>query len=405
VNLAALAGRNLLRQKRRTAITLSALVIGLAGMTVFQGYLSETMRGFRDATIRDGIGHLQIAASDRYYLEGEFNPYSFLLTGAAGMVSDLGREPHVRAVFPSTGFTAIASTGAKSTTLLVKGFPVSDMTFGGAGDSSASAAFHLGRLDSGANLAKDGSSGLILGKTAARILGVQIGQTITLMAILPDGGLNGQDFLVAGIYDSPGKDKLFAYTDYQTAMAFIHLDQPPVLHVILDSPDYAGTLASRLSGHAVKPWQQLASYYVQVNDMFQGFLAVIQGILLLITLFILANTMNRIVFERMKEWGTLRAMGTKQSVLLGLIVTEGGLLGLAGSILGLGFGFLLAAGFNLFGGLPFRNGGTTLLIPIHPDWAAAVGSIVPVVVTAALATAFPAVRVIRLTPADCLRQA
>ena len=43
--------------------------------------------------------------------------------------------------------------------------------------------------------------------------------------------------------------------------------------------------------------------------MFNGFLAVIRSIILIVTLFILGNTMNRIVFERMREWGTLRALG------------------------------------------------------------------------------------------------
>ena len=58
----AMAWRNLFRQKRRTLITLSALIIGLCGVVIFQGYIGSLMRGFRDSTIRSGIGHLQIAA-------------------------------------------------------------------------------------------------------------------------------------------------------------------------------------------------------------------------------------------------------------------------------------------------------------------------------------------------------
>ena len=59
----AMAWRNLLRQKRRTLLTLSALIVGLCGVVIFQGYITSLMTGFRDSTIRSGIGHLQIALS------------------------------------------------------------------------------------------------------------------------------------------------------------------------------------------------------------------------------------------------------------------------------------------------------------------------------------------------------
>ena len=91
-------------------------------------------------------------------------------------------------------------------------------------------------------------------------------------------------------------------------------------------------MAGRLPhGVAVRTWHDLATYFVQVNTMFGGFLNVIRAIILLVTLFILANTMNRIVRERMREWGTLRAVGTKKSTVLLLVVLEGCFLGVVGS--------------------------------------------------------------------------
>ncbi|HYW84899.1 MAG TPA: ABC transporter permease, partial [Spirochaetia bacterium] len=82
----AMAWRNLFRQKRRTLITLSALVIGLCGVVIFQGYIGSLMRGFRDSTIRGGIGHLQIASASGYYEDGEFNPFAFPLKDAEGLM-------------------------------------------------------------------------------------------------------------------------------------------------------------------------------------------------------------------------------------------------------------------------------------------------------------------------------
>ncbi len=85
-----MAWRNLLRQKRRTLITLSALIVGLCGVVVFQGYITSLMRSFRDATIRSGIGHLQIARSPEYFEDGEFNPYAYALKDDEKLISGPG---------------------------------------------------------------------------------------------------------------------------------------------------------------------------------------------------------------------------------------------------------------------------------------------------------------------------
>lgn len=148
----AMAWRNLLRQKRRTLITLSALIVGLCGVVIFQGYVTSLMRSFRDGTIRAGIGHLQIARSSGYFEDGEFNPYAYAMRDAEQLVSILARQPGVLAAFPSTGFTSIAGKGEKSVTLLVKAYPAERMFFTPAQGRARPPAdrFGLGMLLSGA---------------------------------------------------------------------------------------------------------------------------------------------------------------------------------------------------------------------------------------------------------------
>ena len=401
MRLLRLAWRNIFRQKRRTLTTLAALVVGLAGLVVFQGYLSQLMIGFRDSTIRAGLGHLQISSAPGYFTDGEYNPFAYSLTDEAALTQRLAADPRVIAVFPSTGFTAIGGLGDKATTLLVKAYPADRMRFGpGAADPSQ---FSLGNLVAGAWDPKGPENRLVLGETAARILKAHVGDVVTLMAILPGGALNGQDFTVAGIYRSAGKDKIFAFTDYDTARTFTNLTAAPVLHVLAHDPDQAAGIASLVTGHAVKTWPELATYFVQVNTMFTGFLSVIRAILLLITLFILGNTMNRIVFERMREWGTLRALGTKAREILALVVLEGALQGLVGALLGIAAGFVVALVINLAGGLPFPDGAAIRRIKVIPDDVTVWWNLFPVIVTAALAAFLPALRAMRLSPSEALR--
>ena len=70
----AMAWRNIFRQKRRTLIALSALIVGLAALVVFQGYIGRMMSGFRDSTILAGLGHVQVAGGERYWDDGNTIP-------------------------------------------------------------------------------------------------------------------------------------------------------------------------------------------------------------------------------------------------------------------------------------------------------------------------------------------
>ncbi|MGO9412354.1 MAG: ABC transporter permease [Spirochaetia bacterium] len=403
----AMAWRNLLRQKRRTLVTLSALIIGLCGVVVFQGYIASLMQNFRDSTIRGGIGHLQIAGAPGYFEDGEFNPYSYALKDSEKLLGGLSGQPGVLAAFPSTGFTSIAGMGEKSVTLLVKGYPPERMFFAPAAGRVAPPTdrFGLGTLLSGTPLQAGERDRVILGETAARILGAGPGSVITLMAVLPDGALNGRDFTVEGIYRSPGRDKIFAFTDYATAMDFTGMPGAAVVHVLAKNvADTAGIAARLPHGLTVRTWHDLATYFVQVNTMFSGFLNVIRAIILLVTLFIMANTMNRIVLERMREWGTLRAMGMKKKNVLLLVVLEGCFQGIVGAAIGIALGFGVSALLNVRGGVPFTVDGQIVMVRLLLSGQSVWWNLALAGACAGAASFLPGLRAVRLTPSECLRQ-
>ncbi|MGO8694403.1 MAG: ABC transporter permease [Rectinemataceae bacterium] len=410
MRLVAMAWRNIFRQKRRTLVALSALVVGLCGLVVFQGYIRTMMNGFRDGVIMSGVGHIQIAGGRGYFEDGEFNPYAYETRDWQQRIASIAKERGVLAVFPSTGFTSIAGIGDKSATLLVKGYPLDRMWFepktAGSSRGRPEGKFDLGRLVSGALPAGGERDRLVLGETAARILGAKVGDVLTLMVVLPEGGLDGRDFTVAAVYSQAGRDKLFAFTDYDSAADFTGLAGAPVIHVLAKEIGATDSIAAALPGGAAyRKWPQIATYFVQVNTMFNGFLAVIRSIILLITLFVLGNTMNRIVFERMREWGTLRALGTRKRDILVLLLLEGSFLGLAGAAIGIALGFALSALINIGPGIPFKLAGrAAFYIKLHPDLKALWINLIPAVVVAGIASYFPGRRAVALTPSECLRQ-
>jgi putative ABC transport system permease protein len=401
------AWRNILRHRRRTAITVLALVIGLAAMVVFQGFLGQMMQGFRDGVILSGAGHLQIAARPQYFVDGEFSPFAYSLPDATALSRSLGKEPGVEAVFPSTGFVAVAGLGEQSATLLVRGYPTERMYFAPRTGTvkAPSDKFNLGTLIEGVPPSPGDQDALVLGETSARILGARAGDVITLMAILPGGNLEGRDFTVCGLFTSPGRDKSFAYIDYTTAADFIGMAAPPVLIVIARDIRVVPSLSRSLPRTvAFRTWKDLAKLYVQVSTILGSFLNVIRAIILLVTLFILANSMSRMVHERMREWGTLRAMGTRRRDILLLVVYEGGLQGLFGAIVGIALGFAVSAIIDLAGGLPSHNGAQAYAIMVRPGLGSVWLNLVLSVSTGALAAVLPGLRAVRFTPSECLRE-
>ena len=154
----------------------------------------------------------------------------------------------------------------------------------------------------------------------------------------------------------------------------------------------------------LRTWHDLATYFVQVNTMFGGFLNVIRAIILLVTLFILANSMNRIVRERMREWGTLRAVGTRKNTVLLLVVLEGCFLGILGAALGVALGFGVSLLINQAGGLPFVVDGQRIAVKVLVSGRSVWLNLIPAAIVGALASLLPGLRAIKLTPSECLRQ-
>jgi putative ABC transport system permease protein len=142
---------------------------------------------------------------------------------------------------------------------------------------------------------------------------------------------------------------------------------------------------------------------VQLYDRQFG---VLQLIILFMVLLGVVNVINMSVFERLAEFGTMRALGNRGREVLALVLTEGMLLGLIGSAIGVVLGIGLAVGISAVG------------IPMPPPPNSSLPytayiRVVPAVVASAfligvaavfLASLLPGFRVARVPIAEALRQ-
>src|SRR5437867_466161 len=73
-----LALRNVFRHRLRTALTLAAIVSGVAGLILTGGFVDDSLSQLREATIHSQFGHLQIYRAG-YYEHGVQSPYVFMI--------------------------------------------------------------------------------------------------------------------------------------------------------------------------------------------------------------------------------------------------------------------------------------------------------------------------------------
>ena len=340
--LARLALRNVLRNRRRTALTLLVVVAGFMALSLAGGFMAQTFEGLSEAAIRGGIGHLQVMPLNA--LDGdEGQSLEHARPDGEALAARLRQDPAVLEVLPRIQFMGLLSNGPKSVAFL------------GTGVDPGREAAHmavLGGLREGAKAPggagsrwlseAEGSRDVVLGLGLAKTLGASVGSSLTLMTTTATGALNAVDIEVVGLQDLGLRELNERFLTVSLETAAVLTEAGPArsrLSVFLKDPRRLERelprLASMAEGAALRPWHELASFYRQVKLLYLAIFGFMGLVLFLVVLLATANTLLMSVMERVREFGSLRAMGLQAADLLRLLQWEGAFLGLGGSALGL----------------------------------------------------------------------
>jgi putative ABC transport system permease protein len=151
----------------------------------------------------------------------------------------------------------------------------------------------------------------------------------------------------------------------------------------------------------VEQAEEESSEIAEFTSFFQYFLLAFAAVALFVGAFVIFNTMSITVAQRTRELATLRTIGASRAQLRRAVLLEALLIGLVASLIGLGFGILLAVGLNrLFDALGFGLPTTDMVIAPR---TIIVALFVGVVVTV-LAAFVPAVRATRISPILAVRE-
>jgi putative ABC transport system permease protein len=400
-----LAFRNIFRNRRRTLMTLLMVGGGVAGLLLAGGYFAFMTHGLREDTINSGLGHLQIFTAD-HFKRDEVRVLDTGIDNWRQVAASIKTGGHVRGIAPRIDFYGMVSNGTKAAGFMGSGVEP---------DAEKSLGF-ISRIESGRDLdpKPSGEVEALIGKEMAKSMNVGIGDGLTVLAMTSDGALNGVDVQIVGIVNSgvPERDARYLRITLPAAQRLLQSDRITNLVVGLDSTEntdqaYA-EMMPLLNGlpqrMELKKWIDLATYYKQVNTMFNGIFLFMGIIVFFMVLMSSVNTLLMSMFERTREIGTMLAMGTPRIWIVALFMAEATLLGAMGAAVGLVAGNLLGALLNSSGlhmppppgysvPLPFRF----RHVPVQM-----IGSSLLVIISLALASILPAVRASRLRIAEAL---
>ncbi len=397
-----LALRNVVRQRRRSAIAIGAVAFGIAALILASGFVEWIFVAFREDTIQSQLGHLQIVRPG-YHDAGKADPYAYLLPDAPPDLKAPNEPNQIKTIAPRLSFSGLISHGDATLSFIGDGVsPQEEAAFA-----------HGVQISAGKNLAADEPRVAIMGEGLARNLGVKIGDKVVLLANAATGGTNAVEVTVGGLFSTVTKayDDAALRVPIATARTLVRTKGSHVWIVLLNETSDTDTVLAKLRGKLpqdkfdVVPWYQLADTYNKTAALFTK---QVQGIRLIIALIILLsiwNTMTMSVIERISEIGTSMALGIKRSGILRLFVSEGVLLGCFGGILGLLAGVALAAVISA-AGIPMppppgiAHGYTTAIIV---TWTIALESFVLAVGTTLVASIYPAWTASRKEIVDALR--
>ena len=398
-----LALRNIARQKRRSVLTALMMIGGFFLSSVSMGISEGSYSNLIEKFTRAYTGHVQIHRQG--YLNRPSIHKSFAFDDEAARRLDA--LPEVEASIRRVYAPALAFAGTRSTGVQVIGVePRREEKMTGLANTISSGRFLAGNDD----------GEIVLGFGVARSLRLEPGDEVALVTQGADGSIANDLFRIAGIAGSGDdlRNRISCYVTLPAAQQFLSLgSRIHEVSLILPSHEMATAGAPRIAAAlgddelAVEPWQVVErEFYKAMTADIEGLWISLSIIMVIVAVGVL-NTVLMTILERTREFGMLRAVGTRPKSIFALILLETSFLTLLSMVpaaaLSLACNYVLSlsgialpepidvAGFS-FDRLLSSTAPRTLWIPA-----------IVVAASALVVSTIPALRAARITPTDAMR--
>ncbi|UCD71079.1 MAG: ABC transporter permease [Syntrophobacterales bacterium] len=400
-----LGWRNIWRNPRRTLVIMTAVIIGVWSMI----FLGSLMRGIADQMVRNGIatltGHIQVHhngyRNDPVIENSMTDPEAVETALKRSLPPDSRWSSRVRV-------NAIASNARHSSGVTLVGIDPQRET---------KISFIGGAVIQGRYMNPDSRNGIVVGKALVDKFKTKLGRKLVLMSRDTDGEIASRAFRIVGIFnaETEATEKRFVFVTLPAAQQMLKLEKGiSEVSVTLSSQQEVHQVAHDLRAglpsdkYEIHTWQELLPLVTAVLKMYDGFIYLWFLVVFIAMGFGIVNTILMAVFERIREFGLLNALGMKPGWIIREVLTESFFLLILGMLIGNSLGFLsffalsgngidlssLAAGMEYFGM-------SRVIYPIIQGKDVVMANLV-VFILGLVVSLYPAVKAARFTPVEAL---
>ncbi len=398
-----LAWRNIWRNKRRSLIVVLSVVVGVVAIIISDGLSNGMMRQMLFNQISSNIAHIQIhkkGFKDNKVVKNYLPDFK-------QVESIVKSQPMVKSFSERVISSGLLSSANNSSGVTIYGVHPEEE----AKVSKIKSSIIEGKYFD------DGGRSIVIGKKLAEKLDVGIGDKVVAMVTALNGEMGSELFRVTGIFRtySSDFDKTTVYVPIQTAQKMLGIgDKIDEFAIILDNykkaPEVKKKLLSKLDNrYEVFTYGDLLPMLILQMDIYNETMFILNLIIGLALVFGIINTMLMSVFERIREFGVLMSIGMKNKKLLTMILSEAFILGIIGTIIGLGVGLLIQiplskSGINLsFFAEGLESFGAGAIIYPVLSIQNLINTIIFMPFVAVIGALYPAYKAIKLEPVYAIR--
>lgn len=326
-----IAWRNIWRNPRRTIVILIAIIIGIFAMITS----SALMRGFEKGMVENSLSTLtgEVQIHHPHYLDDPVVENSMQNTSFV--------EAALKEVLPN---------GTKWTTRVRVNAVVSNARHSGGitmvgidPKREASVSFIGSAITEGHYLNKSDTNAIVVGRAFLDKFETGIGKKLIVMSQTTDNETASRAFRIVGVYNAEleATEKRYVFIVKSEAQDMLKMgDAISEASLITGdklSPEQAVSALKEQLGtrdYSIKTWEELEPMLEAYVRLMDGFTFIWNIVIFVAMGFGIVNTTLMAVFERIREFGLLKALGMKPRWILIQVVTESLLLLLIGAVVG-----------------------------------------------------------------------
>ena len=343
-----IAFRNILRNKRRTAITLAAIVLGLSLILIGQGMMDGLQLQSERNLIDFSLGHMKLFPPE--YQVGELLDLEYAIGESQGIIDHLNGKSWVEAALGQVVFEAGISNG----------FDYHPVIGVGIDPELAEQGIMLKDALVAGKFLENSSGTIMLGSNLAETMGLEVGSVLTLDTRTVEGMRDALDFTVVGLIrtGNPQVDRMSAYVSLDQVQEMLNMpDQVTEILVRLRQgrsqeaamADISGWLSATGRLLKVLSWKELSKDFLALHKMKKSGFGVMMALVVFLTAVGIANTVLMATFERVPEIGTMRALGMLGAKIRWMFIFEGMMLGIVGGVVAVVLGGAVNAYLQVHG--------------------------------------------------------